>query len=71
MSDVDPDDEQGIVTCSITIVRTFWPSREQEETRDTIRVDTEGNPTLVESLGMLEFAKLSVIDPGDDEDDEL
>lgn len=56
------DEDQGIVTASITITRTFYPARINPEHTDTIRVDLEGNPSLVDILGMLEFAKMSSIE---------
>lgn len=65
----DPDELCMVVT-SITITRRYFPDRNQSDHRDTVTVDTEGDPTLVESLGLLEFAKLSILDPGDDDDDE-
>lgn len=56
------DDDNGIVTASITITRMFYPARDNPEYTDTISVDLEGNPDLVSVLGMLEFAKMSTIE---------
>lgn len=61
-------DDPGIVTSSITIVRTFYPGRDNPEHADTIRVDLEGDPSLVDILGMLEFAKMSTIEDCRDEE---
>ena len=62
-------DETEIVTATITITRTFHPERDNPEHTDTIRVDTTGDPTLLDILGMLEFAKIDIITPAirDDE----
>lgn len=60
----NPDDD-GIVTTSITITRRYWPNDPDPETNDTILVNAEGQPTMVEALGLLEFAKLHWVQPAD------
>lgn len=57
MTEPNPD---AIVTSSITITRRYWPNCADPDSADTVSIDTQGNPTLVESLGLLEFAKASI-----------
>lgn len=70
------DDEQGIVTTKVTIERRYYPDRDRYEDRETITVNTEGDPTLVELLGLIEFARIDasapmvLADPYDDEDED-
>lgn len=63
-------DDDAIVTSSITITRRYWPNREDLEEADTIAFDTEGGPTLIEVLGMLEMAKMHFTAPGFTHDEE-
>lgn len=63
-------DEGGLVTSAITITRRL-ELVDGGEPQDSVTIDTTGDPTLVESLGLLEFAKLHFIAPAlADVDDE-
>ena len=57
----DDTDADGMVIATITITRCLHDSNNPEHS-DTVRVDTTGDPTLLEVLGMLEFAKMDAID---------
>lgn len=50
-----------IVTAQITITRSYDPTAIQAEAADTINVDYGDGLTLIEILGMLEFAKADAI----------
>lgn len=64
------NEELGVTTTSITITRRYYPDRDNSDERDTVTVDTTGEPTLVESFGLLEFAKHSLANSFDDNDEE-
>ncbi|GGF39000.1 hypothetical protein [Williamsia phyllosphaerae] len=70
----DENDTQGIETSYITITRTFYPDRDANS-GDVIDVETSDGLLMVESLGLLEFAKAHLIaplimDPPPESDDE-
>lgn len=64
--------DDGIRTAQITITRTFYPDRSGNEA-DTIKATTSDGMSLFEMIGMLEFARISLVETalrGDVEDDE-
>lgn len=63
------DEEHGVISTTITITRRYYPDRDNPEHRDVISVDTTGEPTLLESFGLLEFAKHSLASDFNDDDD--
>lgn len=56
-------DEDAIVTSAIVITRRYWPNRGDSDEADTVTFDTEGDPPLLEVLGLLEMAKMHFIGP--------
>ena len=52
--------EYGAVLTTITITRRYYPDRDNADERDAINVETTGDPTLMDILGLLEFAKFSI-----------
>lgn len=68
---MEPNDD-GIRTAQITITRTFHPGRTADES-DTIKAVTSDGMSLFEMIGMLEFARISLVETalrGEPEDDE-
>lgn len=69
---MQPTEDDGIRTAQITITRTFYPDRDGDEA-DTIQAVTSDGMSLFEMIGMIEFARVSLVESalrGDPEDEE-
>jgi hypothetical protein len=57
---MDDDDHQDVVVSTVTITRRYYPTRDNPDDRDDVNVDTSEGLTMLDTLGLLEFAKLSI-----------
>ena len=53
------DDDQDVIVSTVTITRRYYPGRDDPDERDVVSVQSSDGLTLLDTLGLLEFAKLS------------
>jgi hypothetical protein len=55
----DEHQDDDVIVSTVTITRRYYPQRDNPDERDVVSVDTSDGLTLLDTLGLLEFAKLS------------
>ena len=53
------DEEQNVIVSTVTITRRYYPDRDNSNEQDVVSVEPSEGLTLLDQLGLLEFAKLS------------